>query len=98
MRQDDEVRPLPPQKYFDYEGPPEWQAPITEALRRVVDPEMALSILDVGLVYAVRVADGQLHLTMTMTSAACPVADVIVDDIEHELARVLPAAWQAQIE
>jgi metal-sulfur cluster biosynthetic enzyme len=75
---------------FEYEGPPELRAPIAEALGRVVDPEMALTILDVGLVYRVGVRDNTVRVVMTMTSAACPVGDVIVDEVESELAHALP--------
>lgn len=73
---------------FDYEGPDELRAPVTAALNRVVDPELAMSITDIGLVYGVKVRDQGAAVRMTMTSAACPVADLIVDDLHHELGRV----------
>lgn len=76
---------------FPYEGPAELRAPIVAALERVVDPEVALNIVDVGLVYGVTVAAGRAHVRLTMTSAACPVSDMIVEDVESELARALPA-------
>lgn len=83
---------------FDYSGDEAWRAPITEALRRVVDPEVALSILDVGLVYRVAVEPEKAHVVMTMTSAACPVTDVILDDVYAELERVLPIEMDIAIE
>ena len=46
---------------------------------------MALNVVDVGLIYGVTVADGKLHAQVTMTSAACPVTDVILEDIETQL-------------
>jgi metal-sulfur cluster biosynthetic enzyme len=75
---------------FDYTGPEALRQPVADALGRVVDPEMALTILDVGLVYRVAVDDATARVVMTMTSAACPVADLIVEDVEIELERVLP--------
>lgn len=75
---------------FDYQGDEAWRGPITEALRKVVDPEVALSILDVGLVYAVTVDASKAHVLMTMTSAACPVTDMIVEEVQTELDQVLP--------
>lgn len=75
---------------FPYSGPDELKAPILTALRRVVDPEIALNIVDVGLVYGVTVTAERLHIVLTMTSAACPVADVIIDDVGMELDRVAP--------
>lgn len=83
---------------FAYEGPEHWQEPIARALRKVVDPEVALSILDVGLVYRVTVQDTHAHLLMTMTSAACPVTDVILDDAYAELEQVLPLDMDIEIE
>lgn len=65
---------------FPYDGPPDLREPIVAALASVVDPEVALDIVDVGLVCGVRVSDEVLHVELTMTSAACPVADLIVDD------------------
>ena len=75
---------------FPYSGPAQLRPGIVAALESVVDPEVALNIVDVGLVYGVTVRDGRAHVQVTMTSAACPVADVILHDIEAELDRVLP--------
>lgn len=83
---------------FPYEGPPELQQPIVDALTRVVDPEVALSIVDVGLIYGVQVSADQAHVRMTMTSAACPVADLILDEAETELDRVLPPQYAIHVE
>ncbi|MFC5497891.1 metal-sulfur cluster assembly factor [Caenimonas terrae] len=83
---------------FPYRGPPQLQPAILAALRRVVDPEVAMNIVDVGLVYGVSVADGVARVEVTMTSAACPVADVIVDDIETQLDRALPPELKIQVD
>ena len=83
---------------FPYEGPDDLRGPIAAALQRVVDPEVAMSIVDVGLIYGVTVAHGRIHLRLTMTSVACPVADVIVDDVENELDRIAPSELQIQVE
>jgi len=74
---------------FDYSGPPELEPAIASALKRVVDPEMALNIVDLGLVYGVGIRDGGAHVRITMTSAACPVAEMIVDDVVDALTGVL---------
>jgi metal-sulfur cluster biosynthetic enzyme len=53
---------------------------IQEAMRDVVDPELGINVVDLGLVYDVRVeADNTATLDMTLTSAACPLTDVIED-------------------
>lgn len=86
------------QPAYPYEGPEELRGPIDQALRRVVDPEVAMNIVDVGLVYGVGVDDKRVHVRVTMTSAACPVADVILDDIEQQLDRAVPAELLIQVE
>lgn len=83
---------------FPYEGPPEWRDRIVAALHRVVDPEVALDIVAVGLVYGVEVRGDDVMVRVTMTSAACPVADVILDDIAFELEQALPERFTARPE
>ncbi|MDF3831770.1 metal-sulfur cluster assembly factor [Cupriavidus basilensis] len=83
---------------LDYQGPEEWRIPIMDALRRVVDPELALGILEVGLIYGVTVSDGSVRVSMTMTSAACPVADMILDDVQLELEGVMPLGYLIEVE
>lgn len=76
---------------YPCDGPPELAAAVDHALRRVADPEVAMNIVDLGLVYGVALHGRELHVRVTMTSAACPVADTIVGDIEHELDQAVPA-------
>ena len=56
------------------------EARIWEALGRVTDPEYALSIVDLGMVYDVQVADGAVRVTVTFTSIGCPAIDMILED------------------
>ena len=83
---------------FPYRGPEALREPTLRALRRVVDPEVSLNVVDVGLVYGVTVEDGTLHAQVTMTSAACPVTDLILEEIENELDRELPAELLIRVE
>ena len=83
---------------FPYTGEPALREPVTEALRRVLDPEVALSIVDLGLVYGVDIQDGLAHVRVTMTSAGCPLSDLIFDAIETELGQVLPSGHAVEIE
>jgi metal-sulfur cluster biosynthetic enzyme len=87
-----------PKAPFPYEGPEVLRQPLVAALTRVVDPEVAMSIVDVGLIYGVTVTDEKLHVRLTMTSAACPVADLIVDEVETELDRVAPQELLIEVE
>ena len=61
-------------------------ADVEEALRDVVDPELGINVVDLGLVYGITV-DPQNHavIDMTLTSAACPLTDVIEDQVDQAL-------------
>jgi metal-sulfur cluster biosynthetic enzyme len=83
---------------FDYEGPEALREPITQALKGVVDPEVAMNIVDIGLVVGVRVDGDALQVRLTMTSPACPVADVIVEDVEDALGRLAPSVNAVQVD
>jgi metal-sulfur cluster biosynthetic enzyme len=53
---------------------------LTEAMRDVVDPELGINVVDLGLVYGITVDQNDVAvLDMTLTSAACPLTDVIED-------------------
>ena len=61
-------------------------ADIEEAMRDVVDPELGINVVDLGLLYGVHVADdNSVTLDMTLTSAACPLTDVIEDQTNSAL-------------
>lgn len=83
---------------FDFEGPEDLREGVTAALRRVIDPEVALNIVDVGLVYRVCIDDRSAQVRLTMTSAACPMADVIIGDLVDELQDVLPQQLPLDVE
>lgn len=50
---------------------------VTEALKDVIDPELGINVVDLGLVYGVTVKNGNAVVDMTLTSAACPLQDVL---------------------
>lgn len=83
---------------FPYDGPEDLRQPITAALSRVVDPEISINIVDVGLVYGVTVDAKSVHVLVTMTSAACPVIELIVEDAEQELDKVVPSDLKICVE
>jgi metal-sulfur cluster biosynthetic enzyme len=59
---------------------------IEEALKDVVDPELGINVVDLGLVYGVYVDDENVAIVdMTLTSAACPLTDVIEDQARSAL-------------
>lgn len=63
---------------------------LTEAMRDVVDPELGINVVDLGLVYGVHLDSGDsgettASIDMTLTSAACPLTDVIEDQTRSAL-------------
>jgi metal-sulfur cluster biosynthetic enzyme len=64
---------------------------VLEALRDVVDPELGVNVVDLGLVYGVTVeSDRTATIDMTLTSAACPLTDVIEDQTRVALDGLVP--------
>ena len=63
---------------------------VLEALKDVVDPELGINVVDLGLVYGVTVDDANIAtVDMTLTSAACPLTDVIEDQTRSALTDVV---------
>ena len=59
---------------------------VTEAMKDVVDPELGINVVDLGLVYGLHLDEGSnLVIDMTLTSAACPLTDVIQDQTNSAL-------------
>lgn len=55
------------------------------ALRRVKDPELNLNILDLGLIYAIKVEGSDVSIDMSLTSPGCPSGPEIMTDAENQL-------------
>jgi metal-sulfur cluster biosynthetic enzyme len=74
------------------------ESAVHDALREVDDPEAGMNIVDLGLVYAVEVAPGHVAIAMTMTTAACPMADMIVDEVRERVSAAMPAGTRIDVE
>lgn len=61
---------------------------IREALCKVMDPELGVSIVDLGLIYDVRYENGEAEVEMTLTSPGCPLAPVIEKKVKEALKNV----------
>jgi metal-sulfur cluster biosynthetic enzyme len=58
---------------------------LEEAMRDVVDPELGINVVDLGLVYGIQAEGGVATIDMTLTSAACPLTDVIEEQARAAL-------------
>ncbi|MBN1685476.1 MAG: metal-sulfur cluster assembly factor [Spirochaetales bacterium] len=61
---------------------------IIDALRKVEDPEMLMSIIDLGLVYRAEVVAGRVEIDYTLTFPGCPLSEVIERDIVEQMKSV----------
>lgn len=55
---------------------------VREALQKVIDPELGVNIVDLGLVYAIEIDGARVRVVMTMTSPACPLGDYLKDLVD----------------
>ncbi|HBB39181.1 MAG TPA: hypothetical protein DCZ33_02930 [Candidatus Aquiluna sp.] len=65
---------------------------VIEAMKEIIDPEIGVNIIDLGLVYGLQESeDGALLINMTLTSAGCPLQDVIEEQTAEALDSVVDA-------
>jgi metal-sulfur cluster biosynthetic enzyme len=71
---------------------------IAQALREVIDPESGIDIVNMGLVQSCEETGGALTLGLILTSAACPMGEMIVEEAEAALQRVAGPARQVHVQ
>jgi metal-sulfur cluster biosynthetic enzyme len=71
---------------------------IRDALRFVVDPEVGLNVIDLGLIYGIEVSAERIGVRMTMTTPACPVADTLVESARAAVRAAAPSITDIDIE
>ena len=71
---------------------------VTEALKNTVDPEIGINIVDLGLIYGIKIDDSNgITLKITMTSPMCPVTSIILADVQLRLEN-LPEVGKVNID
>ena len=68
---------------------PELREPLTEALREVVDPEIGMEIIQLGLVRDVIIDDGEAHINMILTTPFCPYGPAMLESTRQKAESVL---------
>ena len=71
---------------------------ILRALRAVVDPELGLDIVSLGLVYAAEREGDLARVTMTLTSRACPLGAMLSEDARTAVESLVPGVRRAEVE
>src|SRR6201987_2072669 len=59
------------------------QDDVLEALSNVIDPELGLDFVELGLIYGVEIAGGDVHVTFTLTTPGCPIGPQVTEQIEE---------------
>ncbi len=71
---------------------------VQQVLKQINDPEINYNIFDLGLVYDVSVTDvGQVHVLMTLTTPACPIGPMIMEEITDNVS-LLPGVKEVDVE
>jgi metal-sulfur cluster biosynthetic enzyme len=70
---------------------------LREALTAVLDPEVGMNIVDLGLVYDIRIEPQHIEIDLTMTTPACPMGDMIVDEARGVVAALVPPAVEVRV-
>jgi len=72
---------------------------VLTAIKAVIDPELGLNIVDLGLIYSVDIAeDGRIAITMTLTTPGCPLHASFAQEIERVLWQSIPDLTGVQVE
>lgn len=69
-----------------------------QALKRVIDPEIGENIVDLGLVYGLEIDGDDVTVKLTMTTPACPMGELIMDEVHAELTHGLPENMKIDIQ
>ncbi len=64
------------------------EAKLLEALKQVVDPELMINVVDLGLIYSIHEEDGKVTVEMTLTSPACPAGPQLIQQAKMALENV----------
>jgi metal-sulfur cluster biosynthetic enzyme len=64
------------------------QEDVLDALSNVIDPELGLDFVELGLIYGVEIDDGHVHVTYTLTTPACPIGPMVSEQIEEFVGEV----------
>lgn len=70
---------------------------VRKALKTVLDPELYVSIVDLGLVYDIAVSDGKAHITMTLTTIGCPLFQSIEQEVKEKVSAI-PGIHEVSVE
>ncbi len=74
------------------------EATVLEALKEVLDPELGENVVDLGLIYGVDVHDSRVDVTMTLTTAGCPLHASMAAAVERAIRLMVPGVEDVCVE
>ncbi|HEY3217120.1 MAG TPA: Rieske 2Fe-2S domain-containing protein [Candidatus Eisenbacteria bacterium] len=78
-------------------APSQQEVAIRSALETVMDPEIALSVIDLGLIREIRIEPGKTHIRMMLTTPFCPYAPQLIEDVKQATQSVLPQDCEVEV-
>ncbi len=69
---------------------------VRESLRQVIDPEVGLNLVDLGLIYDIRIHENHVDVDMTVTNPNCPMHEVLISGVRNAVCR-LPSVSECQV-
>ena len=70
---------------------------VVEVLREVYDPELHYNVYDLGLVYDIKVSDGDVRILMTLTTPMCPIGPMVTEQIQ-EMLGLMPGVKEVDVD
>lgn len=64
------------------------KAQVISALKKCFDPEVGISVVDLGLIDEIKVSGGNVNIKMILTSPACPMGSLILEDVREKVSKV----------
>jgi len=61
---------------------------VLSALKKCFDPELSVSIVELGLIHDIKIKDGEVEIKMSLTSPFCPMQTYIVEDVKEKISRL----------
>lgn len=71
---------------------------IRAALKEVIDPEVGMNVVDLGLIYRIEAKENHVRVTMTMTTPACPMGSYLTDRVREVVQQTLPEAGDIEVD
>jgi metal-sulfur cluster biosynthetic enzyme len=65
---------------------------VRSCLENVIDPELGINVVDLGLIYNIKIEEGKISVDMTLTTPGCPMAGMLAGSVEQEIRETFEGA------